>query len=268
LWTSARLVEILKKYMFNLLKVRLNQGFQTIKDIKNARPPEPFRGLPIIQSTSCPQECSACIGVCPTGAITCKPPTIDLKKCIFCPECERACPEGIITFSNNPHIAATNPDSLIITAESPTPCVRSPENIRRIFGNSLNLRFVSAGGCNGCEMELNASSNVHFDMGRFGISFTASPRHSDGVVLTGPLTVNMVYAFNETLAAVPEPKIFVLVGTCALSGGVFSNSPAIDRSVLKEHDITLYVPGCPPHPLTFVNALIALLGQSSFKTST
>lgn len=248
--------------MFNFLKVRINQGFQTIKDIQGARPPEKFRGLPVIQSTSCPEGCRDCADVCPTGAITLNPLSIDLKKCIFCPDCERACPEGLISFTNNPHMAATEPDSLIITSESQTPCVRSTENIRPLFGHSLSLRSVSAGGCNGCEMELNASSNVHFDMGRFGLSFTASPRHSDGVVLSGPLTVNMSYAFNETVAAVPEPKVLILAGACALSGGLFKNSPAIDRSSLKKHDITLYVPGCPPHPLTFVNGLITLLGQS------
>jgi Ni,Fe-hydrogenase III small subunit/NAD-dependent dihydropyrimidine dehydrogenase PreA subunit len=246
--------------MFNFLKVRINQGFQTIKDIPKARPPEKFRGLPVIQDILCPDDCTICADICPTQAITCRPPTIDLRKCIFCPDCERACPEGIISFSNNPILAATEPESLIITAESTTPHIRSPENIKRVLGHSLALRSVSAGGCNGCEMELNASSNVHFDMGRFGVSFTASPRHSDGVVLTGPLTVNMLYAFNETFSAVPEPKILILVGACALSGGLFHKSSAIDRSPLKKHRTTLYVPGCPPHPLTFVNGVIALLG--------
>jgi Ni,Fe-hydrogenase III small subunit len=109
-------------------------------------------------------------------------------------------------------------------------------------------------------MELNAASNVHFNMARFGFAFTASPRHSDALVLTGPLTHNMAYAFEQTFAAIPEPKMLILVGACAMSGGLFQASPAIDRKILDELKTALYVPGCPPHPLTFVNGLLDLVG--------
>ena len=116
------------------------------------------------------------------------------------------------------------------------------------FSKSLKLRQVSAGGCNGCEMELNAASNVNFDMGRFGIDFVASPRHADGLVITGPITKNMVYALEDCYKAVPDPKIVILCGTCAISGGVYQNSTEIDRSFLEKYKVDLYIPGCPRPP--------------------
>ncbi|HPN64944.1 MAG TPA: NADH:ubiquinone oxidoreductase, partial [Candidatus Goldiibacteriota bacterium] len=125
----------------------------------------------------------------------------------------------------------------------------------------LKLRQVSAGGCNGCEMELNACSNVNFDMGRFGIDFVASPRHADGIVITGPVTKNMAPALEDTYKSIPLPKIIIAAGTCAISGGVFKDSDALDRSFFEKHKIDLYVPGCPVHPLTFVNGVLKLIGR-------
>lgn len=248
--------------MLNLLRVRINQGFQTIKDIRNAKPPEKFRGLPVVDTINCEQEkCAKCADLCPTGAITVSPLQIDLCKCLFCPDCQTACPEGVIEFTNNPRVAATEPDSLLIRQGKPSsPVVKSTKEIRGIFKRSLKLRSVSAGGCNGCEMELNAASNVHFDMARFGFSFTASPRHADALVLSGPMTRNMTYAFEQTYKAIAEPKMLILFGACALSGGLFRNSSAIERNILNNYKISLYVPGCPPHPLTFVNGLLDLVG--------
>ena len=138
---------------------------------------------------------------------------------------------------------------------------KASEKIRKYFGKSLKLRQISAGGCNGCELELNACGNVNFDMGRFGIEFTASPRHADGIVITGPITKNMALATEICNNAVPEPRIIILTGACAISGGIFQNSTEIDRSFLEKHKIDLYVPGCPPHPLTFVTALLNWLDR-------
>jgi Ni,Fe-hydrogenase III small subunit len=134
-------------------------------------------------------------------------------------------------------------------------------DIRRLFGRSLKLRQVSAGGCNGCEMELAACGNVNFDMGRFGVDFVASPRHADGLVLTGPLTRNMAPALKDAFRSVSEPKVVFAVGACAISGGLFAGSPELDRSFLKEVPVDLYVPGCPPHPLTFIRAVLDFLGR-------
>jgi len=128
--------------------------------------------------------------------------------------------------------------------------------IEDIFGGSLKLRQVSAGGCNGCELELGACSNVNFDMARYGIEFVASPRHADGIVLTGPLTRNMLGPFLTCYEAVPDPKMVIMTGACSISGGVFANSPAVARGSIDDISIDLFVPGCPPHPLTFITGVL------------
>jgi Ni,Fe-hydrogenase III small subunit len=89
---------------------------------------------------------------------------------------------------------------------------------------------VSAGGCNGCELEVNALTNVNFDIGRYGIDIVASPRHADGLVLTGPVTRNMAQALQLCWDAMPEPKLVIAVGACAISGSPFEGSPPRDRA--------------------------------------
>jgi Ni,Fe-hydrogenase III small subunit len=132
--------------------------------------------------------------------------------------------------------------------------------IRKLFKNALKLRQVSAGGDNSCEMELSATGNVNFDFGRYGIEFVASPRHSDGIVITGPVTENMADALMITYDAIPAPRIIILAGTDAISGGIFEGCPALNRKFIEEHYIDLYVPGNPIHPLTFINGVMDLLG--------
>jgi Ni,Fe-hydrogenase III small subunit len=134
------------------------------------------------------------------------------------------------------------------------------EALRAVFGRSLKLRSVSTGGCAGCELELNATGNVNFDLGRYGIEFVASPRHADGLVLSGPLTRNMKAALDLAWAAMPEPRFVIAFGACAISGGPYAASGALDRSFLAANVPAVYVPGCPPHPLTFANAILDLLG--------
>lgn len=250
--------------MFETLKSKLYQGNQFIPDVKNAVINSKFRGFPVLQQDLC-KNCELCMKFCPTGAISCKPLTIDIGKCIFCGDCQNTCSEGAIKFTNFHKLAVTNRDNLIVnTAISADEFLKksiiSNAKIKNVFGKSLKLRQVSAGGCNGCEMELNACSNVNFDMGRFGIDFVASPRHADGIVITGPITENMTFALENAYNAVPEPKIVILVGTCAISGGVFQKSTAIDRSFLDKYNIDLFVPGCPTHPLTFINGVLDFIG--------
>jgi Ni,Fe-hydrogenase III small subunit len=129
-----------------------------------------------------------------------------------------------------------------------------------MFRKALKLRQVSAGGDNSCEMELAACGNVNFDMGRFGIEFVASPRHADGIVITGPVSENMAEALQICYDAIPDPKIVILAGTEAISGGIFEGSPALNREFIRKYPIDLYVPGNPIHPLTFINGVMDLLG--------
>ncbi len=169
--------------------------------------------------------------------------------------------DGIIRFSNQTDLASTDLKDMIISSTHREPEIVPDNRIVKLFNKSFKLRSVSAGGCNGCELELTALSNVNYDIGRFGIEFVTSPRHADGLVLTGPLTKNMAYAFEETYRAIPEPKVVILVGTCALSGGIFTNSKAIDRTFLDKIKPNLYITGCPPHPLTVAKALLKFIGR-------
>ena len=249
--------------MFDTLKIKFFQGKQFIKDIENAPMREQFRGFPLLQNQNC-DKCQKCVQVCPTGALNLNPLSIDMGKCTFCGACKNICEKQVIDFSNNYKLGATDRNSLIITSEKSFEeyekiAIEARKEIKKLFSRSLKLRQVSAGGCNGCEMELNACSNVNFDMGRFGIDFVASPRHADGIVITGPITENMAYALEDCYKSVPNPKVVVLCGACAISGGVFQSSEKINREFLEKYPIDLYIPGCPTHPLTFINAILGFI---------
>ena len=248
--------------LLEAIKLRLLMADPIVHDVKNAVLPPRFRSMPSIADKACVAGCDKCVSVCPTNAITLNPLKIDLGKCVMCPACEMACPQGIISSKKTNHISATKREDLIISAATKeiTP-EKASAKIRSYFGRSLKLRQVSAGGCNGCELELNALNNVNFDMGRFGIEFTASPRHADGIVITGPITKNMEKALRICYEAVPNPKLVILTGSCAISGGVFQESKEIDRKFLEETKVDLYIPGCPTHPLTFVCGLLEYLGR-------
>ncbi len=248
--------------MIDAIKLRILQRDSIIQDVSTASLPKLFRGLPVIEDKPCPDGCKKCAEVCPTNAIKTEPLSIDLGLCLFCPLCEEVCPEKIIHYTNDFNLAVDKREKLIITKETKTISPeKASEKIRKYFGRSLKLRQISAGGCNGCELELNALSNVNFDMGRFGIEFVASPRHADGIVITGPLTKNMANATQICYDAVPNPKIIILFGACAISGGIFKNSEETERKFLEQNKIDLYIPGCPPHPLTFINGLLDWLDK-------
>lgn len=250
--------------MINSIRLRLLQRRAVVADPRVATIPQRFRALPLISDAVCAEGCAACMESCPTAAIQRDPVRIDLGRCVFCGVCEEVCPEHIITFTPDYRMGSDSREGLIVTHET---SLISPERasalIRSYFGRSLKLRQVSAGGCNGCELELNALGNVNFDMGRYGIEFVASPRHADGIVITGPITRAMAAPLDLCIEAVPHPRIIILTGACAISGGIFERSPEIDRSILDRASIDLYVPGCPPHPLTFINALLDWLDKRS-----
>lgn len=251
--------------MFDTLKSRIYQGEQFIKDIQNAQMRSQFRGLPKLCNSNC-NSCAACLNVCPTGALKLNPLSIDMGKCTFCGACKNVCKTGAIDFSNFYKLSATSADKLVITEdmteeEFSKVAIEVKKEIKKVFGKSLKLRQVSAAGCNGCEMELNACSNVNFDMGRFGIDFVASPRHADGLVITGPISKNMAYALEDCYKSTPDPKVVILCGACAISGGIFKDSSELNREFLQKYPIDLYIPGCPVHPLTFINGILGLIGR-------
>jgi len=246
--------------MLNNLKILFHQGKQYIPDVATATVPGIFRGRPRI-SAGAGHEAELA-ELCPTGAIDAGPLRIDLGKCTFCGECAFAFPDRV-QFTTDPKIATNDRARLVIAAGTDLPITLNPDLIRgeisTFFSGSLKLRQVSAGGDNSTEMELNACGNVNFDMGRFGIEFVASPRHADGIVITGPITENMAEPLQICYDATPDPKILILAGTDAISGGIFEGSPALDRRFLNQYPIDLYVPGNPVHPLTFINGILELI---------
>lgn len=255
--------------MLNNLKILYHQGKQYIPDVTSAKVPGIFRGRPVI--TNITVDKSSLAALCPTGAISTDPFCMDLGKCTFCGECAIQFPEKV-KFTKDYKIS-TNVRERLIVRESVScdqmlegePILVDPEQIRKeirnLFGRSLKLRQVSAGGDGSCEWELNATNNVNFDISRFGIDFVASPRHADGIVITGPISENMAEPLERCYNAVPDPKIIILAGTDAISGGIFNGSTAINRSFLDNHHVDLYIPGNPVHPLTFINGVLSLLGR-------
>jgi Ni,Fe-hydrogenase III small subunit len=246
--------------MINNLKILFHQGKQYIPDVTKVKVPGIFRGRPVISSAKVDEE--ELVGLCPTNAITAAPFAIDLGRCTFCGECAFVCPQKI-QFTTDYKMGTNERNRLVIHEGDDQPIELNAaiirKEIRSLFGGSLKLRQVSAAGDNSCELELNACSNVNFDMGRFGIEFVASPRHADGIVITGPISENMADALQICYDATPDPKIIILAGTDAISGGIFEGSPALDRRFLDNYKVDLYVPGNPVHPLSFINGVLGLI---------
>jgi Ni,Fe-hydrogenase III small subunit/ferredoxin-like protein FixX len=246
--------------IFEEIPILRQHGKQYITDVTKPVLPGPFKGRPEISDVKVNED--DLVALCPTGAIGKAPLSIDMGKCVMCGECAFAYPSKI-KFTKDYKIATNIRERLVVkegniqSIEIDHAKIRA--EISSYFGRSLKLREISAAGANADEAELNACGNVNFDMGRFGIEFLASPRHCDGIVITGPISENMAEALQVCYDAVPEPKLIILVGTDAISGGIHSGSPALDRSFLEKYAIDLYVPGNPPHPLTFVNGVLNLI---------
>ena len=251
--------------MFNWLKTRLQQGIRTSRFPRDGADfPERFRGRPTRDPARCGDACRQCAGRAPSAFLRAEPQgpvEMDLGACLFSPEEASACSEGAISYSRDYRMAASIRDALV-TPDGEVELARAlEERSRKLFRRSLRLRSVVAGSCNGCEAELVALGNVVFDLARFGIQFVASPRHADGIVVTGAVNTNMRGALEKTYEAVPSPKLVIAVGACALSGGPFRGSPEVTNGVGNLLPVDLWVPGCPPHPLTVLDGLLRLLGR-------
>lgn len=248
---------------------RIKRGCQTMAYPKGPPPPLPDRhgGALKLDAAKCADGCSDCVPVCPTEAITRaagKPVSLDLGRCVFCAACVEVCPQDAITQTHDHRMAVRHRDDLVLGApgaEQVRLAAALDNQLRKLFGRSLRLRQVSAGGCSACEADTNVLGTIGWDLGRFGIQFVASPRHADGLLITGPVTKAMELALKKTYDAVPDPKIVIAVGACAIAGGPFVGHPQVHNGAESVIPVDLFIPGCPPHPLTILDGLLRLLGR-------
>lgn len=257
--------------MLKVLLARIQQGHRTSRYPAISPPlPDRYRGMPALDPKRCTEGCRECVEACPTEAVTVdeRGPRLDMGRCLFCTDCMEACPTGALQLTKEYRLAARQRNDLIVGGEAEPKIKLLDEKIRRLLGRSLKLRQVSAGGCNACEADVNVLGTIAFDLGRFGIQMVASPRHADGLLVTGPVTENMRLALKKTYDAVPAPKIVIAVGACAISGGPYLGHPEALGGADAVVPVDLYVPGCPPNPFTILDGLLGALGRLQLKMTT
>ena len=250
--------------MLDAFIARFRQGHRTSRYPREAPAmPDRFRGAPVIDTKKCPDGCKACVDACPTTAIelTAGQAKVDLGRCLFCTDCQTACQAGAVMYSPDYRLSAKKRDELIFAGQLEQRAAVLDASMKKLFGRSLKLRQVSAGGCNGCEADVNVLGTIVFDLGRFGIQVVASPRHADGLLITGPVTQNMQLALQKTYDAVPGPKIVIAVGACAISGGPYVDHAEQLNGAAAMLPVDLFIPGCPPHPFTILDGLLRLVGK-------
>lgn len=250
--------------MIKALLGRVQQKHRTISYPKGDPVlPERFRGRPVIHPDRCIPECTRCIDNCPVQAIRKENAvlSVDLGRCLFCGQCAANCPVDALEFSREHRLAARTRKDLIISQTEIKRAETLGRDLVRLLGRSLKLRQVCAGGCNACEADTIVLSTIVFDLSRFGIQFVASPRHADGLLITGPVPENMKLALQKTYEAVPSPKIVIAVGACAVSGGPYIDHPEVHNGADRIVPVDLYIPGCPPHPLTILDGMLRLIGK-------
>ena len=272
--------------MFKIIVDSLRTGILTERKPFEVRPPF---GFPVIDFPRC-TLCEECARACPTGAIHTgaagpgqRTLSLSYATCIQCRACVEACPENAVSGGRDVEVAAFSREQLQQTASfdvntatgactyRQTEVQAGPsldqsaatlrDRIHGRLGRSLHVRQVDAGSCNGCELEIAATTNPLFDLERFGVHFVASPRHADMLLVTGPVTRNMEIALKRTYEATPEPRIVVAVGACGCSGGIFGEGGyAALGGVDRVLPVDVYIPGCPPRPQAILNGLLVAMG--------
>jgi Ni,Fe-hydrogenase III small subunit/formate hydrogenlyase subunit 6/NADH:ubiquinone oxidoreductase subunit I len=264
--------------MLRILVNALRTGVVTTRyPAEPSVPPDRFRGLPVLRPGSHLPPPSAC----PTGALSehtdgdRRHVELDVARCVFCGRCAEDPWAGAVAIGHDFELAARRRDDLRIEVVADDPAgtagvpARHPaaeaasasSEIHRVLGRSLHLRHLDAGSCNACDWELAALLNPVYDVRRLGIDFVASPRHADGVVVTGPVTRNLEVAVHRTVEAIPDPRVVIAVGACAASGGIVGESYASAGGVDRVLPVDVYIPGCPPRPEAIIFGILIAVGR-------
>lgn len=220
-------------------------------------------GMPRFDATGCAEGCGACADVCPTAAIdgaSGTAPRVDYGRCIACQLCVEACPTGAAIATSDWAFGVGERSDLILSDRlRETRGAPNRPGPRRVFRRSLHIRHVDAGSCNGCESELQALNNPFYNLHRLGIFFTASPRHADLLLVTGPVTEAMREPLLRTFEAMPAPKWVMAMGTCAVSGALTGGGVTGGNGLDPVLPVDLFLPGSPPNPAAIIAALQMLL---------
>ena len=243
--------------MLKVIKNRFEQGCKTSRYPRvDVELPPRYRGLPVVDQNAPDELAQRCAEVCPHDALDAHKKTLDLGLCTACGDCERLSEGKFVSFTQDFRLATADRKHLVTDGSLPDLAAHSKQHFKKLFGRSLQLRQVSAAGCAACEADLNVLATPFFDLARFGINFVASPRHADAIVVTGPISKNMRAALLSTYEAMPAPKAVIAVGNCPISGGIFRGSPEIADGLESLLPVDLFIPGCPPHPMTNLHGLL------------
>ena len=249
--------------MLKALKARIIQGYRT-GTFPKTEPvlPDRFAGRPVWDKALC-TGCGKCVENCPVKAVVKNDGkvTVDTGKCIFCRDCEEKCPSGALKLSKEYRLAAMTRSNLLASDGIYEPERPTDREFLKFCGKSLKIRQISAGGCSACELDFNVLGTLAWDMGRFGIQVVASPRHADCILVTGPVSRNMLLALKKGYDAAPRPVWVIACGACAISGGIYADSPETCGGIEEILKPDLYVPGCPPHPAVLLEAMLRLMNK-------
>ncbi len=248
--------------MASALYILAKAGIVTKKEWFPELPPE-AHGLPKFNAEPCAAGCAKCAAVCPAEAITLTAAgaVLDRGRCLGCNACVRACPTGALEPDRSMQTAVRSRGELVLRQGAPQAAPAVPEHgAPRPFLKSLQVREVSTGD-SGCDAEVNATTNADFDLTRFGISYVASPRFADALLVTGPVGRAMQEPLRRCYAALAEPRLVIAAGVSAISGGLHRGGYAGADGVDSVLPVAVYIPGDPPHPRSLIHGLLLAMGR-------